>query len=56
MATARTIEQIRWNIGNGVSSHDDVVTLLKTYDQLLEDVKETNPILWKEYKRAEKKS
>jgi hypothetical protein len=54
MATSRSIEQIRWNVSNGVSSYDDLKVVLSRYEQLMEDVKEIDKLVWKEYKRQEK--
>lgn len=53
---SRSITQIVWNVTNGISSHDDVKTLLGRYQELMEDVKEVDPQLWKVYKRREKQA
>lgn len=54
MATVRSIEHIRWNVVNGISSYEDVKTILGRYEQLMEDLKESDPQLWKHYKQKEK--
>ena len=51
---SRSVEHIRWNVTNGVSSYEDMKVIMTRYEQLMEDVKEIDKLTWKQYKRREK--
>lgn len=54
--TSRSVAQIKYNVAQGISSYDDLHTMLSRYEQLMQDVKEVDPQLWKVYKSREKQA
>ena len=56
MATNKTLEQIQFNIANGISSFDDLKTVLSRYQEIMEELETSDPQMYKRYKRREKKA